>query len=43
MNPAQREQVVSNAKYLRNVRPLDPDEIYRSTSKASHTPPSSGR
>jgi len=27
MNPDQREQVVSNAKYLRNVRPLDPDEI----------------
>ncbi|SFS07130.1 hypothetical protein SAMN05216559_3158 [Halomicrobium zhouii] len=27
MNPDQREQVLSNAKYLRNVRPLDPDEI----------------
>jgi len=27
MNPDQREGVRSNAKYLRNVRPLDPDEI----------------
>ena len=27
MNPDQREQVRSNAKYLRNVRPLDPEEI----------------
>jgi SAM-dependent methyltransferase len=27
MNPDQREQVVSNTKYLRNVRPLDPEEI----------------
>lgn len=27
MNPDQREQVLSNAKYLRNVRPLDPEEI----------------
>jgi SAM-dependent methyltransferase len=27
MNPEQREQVRSNAKYLRNVRPLDPEEI----------------
>jgi SAM-dependent methyltransferase len=27
MNPDQREAVRSNAKYLRNVRPLDPEEI----------------
>ncbi len=27
MNPEQRDQIRSNAKYLRNVRPLDPEEI----------------
>jgi SAM-dependent methyltransferase len=27
MNADQREQVLSNAKYLRNVRPVDPEEI----------------
>ena len=27
MNPAQRERVRENAQYLRNVRPIDPEEI----------------
>ncbi|MCO8243831.1 class I SAM-dependent methyltransferase [Haladaptatus sp. AB643] len=27
MNPDQREQVLSNAKYLQDVRPVDPEEI----------------
>ncbi|MEF8812779.1 MAG: class I SAM-dependent methyltransferase [Halovenus sp.] len=27
MNPTQRQQVRDNAKYLRQVRPIDPDEI----------------
>ncbi len=27
MNPEQREQVLSNAKYLQDVRPVDPEEI----------------
>ncbi len=27
MNPDRRQRVVDNAKYLRNVRPLDPEEI----------------
>ena len=27
MNPDQRDRILSNAKYLRNVRPLDPEEI----------------
>ncbi len=28
MNESQRSQVVDNAKYLREVRPVDPEEIY---------------
>lgn len=28
MNESQRQAVVENAKYLRNVRPIDPEEIY---------------
>lgn len=28
MNESQRQAVVENAKYLRNVRPIDPDEIH---------------
>lgn len=36
MNPNQREQILSNAKYLRNVRPLDPEELYEYVEGAPH-------
>jgi SAM-dependent methyltransferase len=36
MNDAQREQVVSNAKYLQSVRPIDPDEIYEYVEGEPH-------
>ncbi|PSP78608.1 SAM-dependent methyltransferase [Halobacteriales archaeon QS_1_68_20] len=36
MNPDQRQQVVENAKYLRNVRPVDPDEIYEYVEGQPH-------
>ncbi|MFB6183968.1 MAG: small ribosomal subunit Rsm22 family protein [Haloarculaceae archaeon] len=36
MNPDQREAVVSNAKYLRSVRPLDPEEIYEYVEGRPH-------
>ncbi|QPV62900.1 class I SAM-dependent methyltransferase [Halosimplex litoreum] len=36
MNADQREQVRSNAKYLRRVRPIDPDEIYEYVDGQPH-------
>jgi len=36
MNPTQREQVRDNAKYLRQVRPIDPDEIAEYVEGAPH-------
>ncbi len=36
MNPDQRRQVVENAKYLRSVRPVDPDEIYEYVEGQPH-------
>jgi SAM-dependent methyltransferase len=36
MNDDQREQVRNNARYLRNVRPIDPDEIYEYVTGQPH-------
>ncbi|WP_415381850.1 small ribosomal subunit Rsm22 family protein [Halosimplex sp. TS25] len=36
MNADQREQVRSNAKYLREVRPIDPDEIHEYVDGQPH-------
>lgn len=36
MNERQREQVVENAKYLRNVRPVDPEEIHEYVEGTPH-------
>ncbi len=36
MNGDQREQVLDNAKYLRNVRPVDPEEICEYVSGQPH-------
>ncbi|MFB6150529.1 MAG: SAM-dependent methyltransferase [Haloarculaceae archaeon] len=36
MNPDQRDQVRSNALYLRNVRPIDPDEIFEYVEGRPH-------
>ncbi|WP_436924509.1 small ribosomal subunit Rsm22 family protein [Halosimplex amylolyticum] len=36
MNAEQREQVRSNAKYLRKVRPIDPDEIHEYVDGQPH-------
>jgi SAM-dependent methyltransferase len=36
MRPAQREQVRNNAKYLRQVRPVDPDEIHEYVEGRPH-------
>ncbi|WP_436932737.1 small ribosomal subunit Rsm22 family protein [Halosimplex halobium] len=36
MNDDQREQVRSNAKYLRQVRPVDPEEIYEYVDGQPH-------
>ncbi|MFB6180182.1 MAG: small ribosomal subunit Rsm22 family protein [Halorientalis sp.] len=36
MNESQREQVRSNAKYLREVRPIDPDEIHEYVDGQPH-------
>jgi SAM-dependent methyltransferase len=36
MDDNQREQVLDNAKYLREVRPIDPDEIYEYVEGQPH-------
>ncbi|WP_135302962.1 small ribosomal subunit Rsm22 family protein [Haloarcula amylovorans] len=36
MNPETRRQIRENAKYLRNVRPLDPEELYEYVEGQPH-------
>jgi len=36
MTPEQREQIRSNAKYLQNVRPIDPEEIHEYVDGEPH-------
>lgn len=36
MTDSQREQILSNVKYLRNVRPIDPDEISEYVTNPPH-------
>lgn len=36
MNETQRKQVCDNARYLQNVRPIDPDEIYEYVEGQPH-------
>jgi SAM-dependent methyltransferase len=36
MNQSQRQQIRDNAKYLREVRPIDPDEIYEYVEGQPH-------
>ncbi|WP_255149300.1 small ribosomal subunit Rsm22 family protein [Halorarius halobius] len=36
MNPDQREAVLDNARYLREVRPIDPEEIYEYVDGQPH-------